>query len=350
MLRKEGKDLSAAVFVQTQEDKTTRVLRQVVTPGAPTYIYGHELGKDFFWAFDPRTPKYIFAIYGLPFAGAAWPVFVDGTRRSFIQANKWKWFPKQRKWMSLPSEVRDEHFLDQCCRDLCQMLKLQQDPPFVRVRLDTRGALEPLTLSTAKNLGVLKRDGVPSLVAAALPLEAPASARRLLKRWLLAPRCEETVHAMRQLLAVFLSVQAISLPALSRVPPVAKVIAYITARTASERLFRDVAECTEGIQSILDEERYGPLWPPLLKIVAADTGSAFTREALQELGQGFWAVPQREDLADVRQVIQRWLHDPSTPDEPGVQCEVSEDADTQRAVDRYFEANENFRGVASQEQ
>ena len=23
-------------------------------------------------------------------------------------------------------QVRDEHFLDQCCRDLCQMLKLQQ--------------------------------------------------------------------------------------------------------------------------------------------------------------------------------------------------------------------------------
>ncbi|CAE7249743.1 MSH1 [Symbiodinium sp. CCMP2592] len=361
-------DLSAAVFVQTQEDKTTRVLRQVVTPGAPTYIYGHELGKDVSAEFSEGRP-YIalrLRIDGLLFAeirpfrrevrfredvtpeavealladreGAAWPVFVDGTRRSFIQANKWKWFPKQRKWMSLPSEVRDEHFLDQCCRDLCQMLKLQQDPPFVRVRLDTRGALEPLTLSTAKNLGVLKRDGVPSLVAAALPLEAPASARRLLKRWLLAPRCEETVHAMRQLLAVFLSSQAISLPALSRVPPVAKVIAYITARTASERLFRDVAESAEGIQSILDEERYGPLWPPVLKIVAADTGSAFTREALQE------------DLADVRQVIQRWLHDPSTPDEPGVQCEVSEDADTQRAVDRYFEANENFRGVASQEQ
>ena len=31
-----------------------RVLRQVVTPGAPTYIYGHELGKDRGFPWIPR--------------------------------------------------------------------------------------------------------------------------------------------------------------------------------------------------------------------------------------------------------------------------------------------------------
>ena len=63
--------------------------------------------------------------------GVAWPIFVDGSRRSFQQArsrkaptciavamyihrkqfvfevNRWKWFPKQRRWMNLPSEAGD---------------------------------------------------------------------------------------------------------------------------------------------------------------------------------------------------------------------------------------------------
>lgn len=61
--------------------------------------------------------------------GVAWPIFVDGSRRSFQQAqscklqllrslwqqfvsqvNKWKWFPKQRRWMNLPSEASDGWF------------------------------------------------------------------------------------------------------------------------------------------------------------------------------------------------------------------------------------------------
>jgi len=362
-------ELSVAVYVQSAENKTTRVLRQVLTPGAPTYLHGHELGKEAIGEFSEGRPYIAMRLRtdGLLFAeirpfrrevrfredvtpeavealladqdGVAWPIFVDGSRRSFQQVNKWKWFPKQRRWMNLPSEVRDDYFLNRCCQELCQTLQLSQDPPFVHVRLNTEGALQPLTLSTAKNLGVLKQDGVPFLVAHALPPEAPASARRLLRRWLLAPRSEESVHAMRQMLQAFISDKAMVLPSLHRVPPVAKVIAYITARTGTERLFRDVTECIWGLRKLLENERYTALWKPLLTMVAFDTG-------LNDL-------PREEflgDLEDVLELLRKWLHDPNEADDALAEGQISTDPDTQRAVERMFESNEAFRGVASQQQ
>ena len=80
-----------------------------------------------------------------------------------------------------------------------------------------------LTLSTAKSLGVLKQDGVPFLVAHALPEEAPAAVRRLLRRWILAPRAEESVRSMRRMLSSFTD-ESLTLPALHRAPPVAKAV------------------------------------------------------------------------------------------------------------------------------
>lgn len=362
-------EVSVAVYVQSAENKTMRVLRQVLTPGAPTYLHGNELGKEAIGEFSEGRPYIAMRLRtdGLLFAeirpfrrevrfredvtpeavealladqdGVAWPIFVDGSRRSFQQVNKWKWFPKQRRWLNLPSEVRDDYFLNRCCQELCQTLQLAQEPPFVHVRLNTAGALQPLTLSTAKNLGVLKQDGVPFLVAHALSPEAPASARRLLRRWLLAPRSQESVHAMRQMLRAFSSDQALVLPSLHRVPPVAKVIAYITARTGSERLFRDVMDCVAGLKTLLEKQRYKDLWNPLLKIVASETG-------LEQLPRDEFLA----DLDDILQLLQKWLHDTSQSDDPLADCHVSEDAETQRAVDRLFESNEAFRGVASQQQ
>eukprot|EP00435_Cladocopium_sp_Y103_P009361 s2268_g2.t1 len=214
-----------------------------------------------------------------------------------------------------------------------------QEPPFVHVRLNTTGALQPLTLSTAKNLGVLKQDGVPFMVAHALPPEAPASTRRLLRRWLLAPRSKESVNAMRQMLRAFSSDQALVLPSLHRVPPVAKVIAYITARTGTERLFRDVMDCVTGLKTLLENQRYEDLWNPLLKIVACETG-------LEDLARDEFVA----DLDDILHLLQKWLHDTSQSDDPLADCHVSEDVETQRAVERLFESNEAFRGVASQRQ
>lgn len=362
-------ELSVAVYVQSAENKTMRVLRQVLTPGAPTYLHGNELGKEAIGEFSEGRPYIAMRLRtdGLLFAeirpfrrevrfredvtpeavealladqdGVAWPIFVDGSRRSFQQVNKWKWFPKQRRWLNLPSEVRDDYFLNRCCQELCQTLQLAQEPPFVHVRLNTAGALQPLTLSTAKNLGVLKQDGVPFLVAHALSPEAPASTRRLLRRWLLAPRSQESVHAMRQMLRAFSSDQALVLPSLHRVPPVAKVIAYITARTGTERLFRDVMDCVMGLKTLLENQRYEDLWNPLLKIVASETG-------LEDLPRDEFLA----DLDDILHLLQKWLHDTSQSDDPLADCHVSEDVETQRAVERIFESNEAFRGVASQQQ
>lgn len=83
---------------------------------------------------------------------------------------------------------------------ICDLLQLPAYPPFQRIRLDARSALQPLSLATSRNLGVLPRSGVPSLVDHMLDDEAPAAARRLVRRWLLAPRDAEAVEAMRQLL------------------------------------------------------------------------------------------------------------------------------------------------------
>lgn len=360
-------ELSVAVYVQSAENKTKRILRQVLTPGAPTYLYGHELGKEQAGDFSEGRPYIAMRLRtnGLLFAeirpfrrevcfredvtpeavealladhdGVAWPVFVDG---STTQVKKWKWFPKERRWMNLPTEVRDDYFLNRCCQDLCQLLQLSQDPPFVHVRLDTDdGALQPLTLSTAKNLGVLHQSGVPLLVAHALPQETPVAARRLMRRWLLAPRSEECVHAMRLMLKAFISNEAMILPSLQRVPPVAKVVAYITAQTANERLFRDIKDCMEGLQTFLQNDRYSALWDPLLSIAAIETG-------LDNLDRQKFL----SEIVRVLALFEMRLQDPSQPDDPAANCSISRDADTQRAVERLFESNEAFRGIASQQQ
>eukprot|EP00435_Cladocopium_sp_Y103_P069309 s237_g33.t1 len=150
-------ELSVAVYVQSAENKTMRVLRQVLTPGAPTYLHGNELGKEAIGEFSEGRPYIAMRLRtdGLLFAeirpfrrevrfredvtpeavealladqdGVAWPIFVDGSRRSFQQVNKWKWFPKQRRWLNLPSEVRDDYFLNRCCQELCQTLQLAQE-------------------------------------------------------------------------------------------------------------------------------------------------------------------------------------------------------------------------------
>ncbi|CAE8620921.1 unnamed protein product [Polarella glacialis] len=367
-------DLSAAVIVQTGQAgqaNQPRVIRQVVTPGAPTYLHAHELkrsrdesGGEFhegrpYVAMRLRTDGLLYAELR-PYRreirfredvtpegvesllaeneGIAWPVFVDGAKGSFKKADKWPWFPKQRKWMGIPQDVRDDQFLEACCRSLCETLRLPQNPPFLQVRLDSNGALQPLSLTTARNLGVLPRDGVPALVSYMVPPEAPAAARRLLRRWLLAPRSEAVVNSMRQLLAVLLSSGSLSLPPLHRVPPVAKVVAFITAQTANERLFRDLHDCCTGIMKILQGKEFAQLLVPLLAIVAEDIGE-----------QSLDSKALAKQLLQVTEVIDDWLHDVDSPDEASAGVNISDDAATQRTVERFFEANEVFRGVASQD-
>lgn len=368
-------ELSVAVVVQTGQPgigKQHRVLRQVVTPGAPTYLYGHELkggmseastefseGRPYI-AMRLRTDGLLYAELR-PFRreirfrenvtpegveallasndGIAGPVFVDGARGSFKQTDRWPWFPKNRKWLGLPTQAQDSQFLDACCQALCDTLQVPVHPEFQRVRLDSGGALQPLSLSTARNLGVLPRDGIPPLVEHMLGKDAPASSKRVLRRWLLAPRSAKVVGEMRKLLRALLDNDALVLPPLQRVPSVAKVVAYVTADAATERLFRDLRSCCEDVRAVLHNERAGTLVEPLLAVVASDLGEVAIDGARLA-----------EDLDAVIELIDATIHDEAIQDEAAVGLPAVGDAATQRVVERFFEANEVFRGVASQAQ
>eukprot|EP00441_Pelagodinium_beii_P044386 CAMPEP_0197632712 /NCGR_PEP_ID=MMETSP1338-20131121/9325_1 /TAXON_ID=43686 ORGANISM="Pelagodinium beii, Strain RCC1491" /NCGR_SAMPLE_ID=MMETSP1338 /ASSEMBLY_ACC=CAM_ASM_000754 /LENGTH=1225 /DNA_ID=CAMNT_0043204279 /DNA_START=145 /DNA_END=3822 /DNA_ORIENTATION=+ len=369
-------DLSVAVIVQVgtkgNAKKVPRLVRQVVSPGAPTYLHGHELkrsGDAAAGEFSEGRPYVAMRLRsdGLLYAeirpfkreirfregvtpegvealleeneGVAWPVLVGGPRRSFLRANQWKWFPKHRKWLPGPSEMSDADFLEACCREVCSSLRLPEDPPFVKVCLDTRDSLQPLSVTTARNLGVLLREGVPSLVSHMLPPDAPAFTKRLCRRWLCAPRSPSIVQAMRELLQCLLSDGSLCLPTLHRLPALAKVLAYISAKSASERLFRDLRECCTGMIQVFSEVQFKAIWPPLLEIVAADVGET-SLDRLTIVGE----------LQSITSLIDEWVHDERISDEAAVGIHVSDDDTTQRSVERFLEANEMFRGVASQKQ
>jgi len=271
--------------------------------------------------------------------GIAWPVFVDGPRGSFRQTGQWPWFPEHRKWLNLPPSLTDSQFLEICSQRLCDELRLAQGPGFQRVCLDSGGALQPLSLASAQNLGVLPRHGVPSLVDHMLPTNAAAATRRLLRRWLLAPRSSTAVSAMRELLRALLVDNRLVLPAFQRVPSLARAFAYITAQTASDRLFRDICSCCQDVQSVLRSPQCSAILSPLLVLVALEIGEDVVR-------------PERltKDLSKVTAHINSHLHDEKLPDEAHPAELASEDRAMQQALRRFLEANELFRGVASQQQ
>ena len=78
---------------------------------------------------------------------------------------------------------------------------------------------------------------------------------------------------------------------------------------------------------------------PLEVIVSTETGQQCQRDEVAH------------EIINVVSLIDQWLQDEgAAPDEAAAGVHVSDDDRTQRAVDRFFEANESFRGVASQEQ
>nr|USW07879.1 DNA mismatch repair protein MSH1 [Crypthecodinium cohnii] len=306
--------LSAAVFVQTGPPGTTnqpRCLRQVVTPGMPTYLHGHELGRSNESNFSEGRPYVALRLGtdGVLFAemrpfrreisfragvtpeaveallldgqGVAEPIFVASCNGAAQEVRKWTWMPKHRKFLNLPDEVSDSQFLDTCCKTLCSMLHQEAHPPFQRIRLESNGALQPLTMVTAANLGVLPRKGVPSLVDVMLDHDASAASRRLIRRWLLAPRGPDSVKALRHLIKTMSEDRTLTLPPLTKGPSVAQAVAYLTARTAKQRLLRDIRLCVQQIHELLSTPRYGQLLPPLLTLTAAEIGGhALERGAL----------------------------------------------------------------------
>lgn len=365
--------LSAAVFVQTGAPGTAkqpRTLRQVVTPGTPTYLYGYELtkakeetefleGKPFVglrlcsdgilyvelrpsrrevYFREGVTPEGVEALLAEN-SGIAEPIFLHGVPGSVAQVRKWNWIPRQHKWLSLPDDLTERQFVDACCRTLCTLLHQPVEPEFHRIRLDSRGAMQPLTLATAANLGVLPRRGVPSLVDHMLDKDAPAASRRFARRWLLAPRSEPQVLAMRKLISAMLSERSLALPPFSNVPSVAKVVAYISARTAAPRLLRDLRKCCQNMLALLSDGRYQSILAPLLLLVAAETGNPQIRHSFLV-----------KELEKVVATVDEWLAGESDHNDPLSDLTVVGGVVTQSALSRFAEANEGFRGVVATSQ
>jgi len=151
-------------------------------------------------------------------------------------------------------------------------------------------------MATAANLGVLPRKGVPSLVDVMLDNDASAASRRLVRRWLLAPRGPESVKALRTLIKTMSEDRTLTLPPLTKGPSVGQAVAYLTARTAKQRLLRDIRHCVQQVHELLSTQRYGSLLPPLLVLTSAEIGGKI--------------LEQGALLADVNRVLElfeAWL-------------------------------------------
>jgi len=175
------------------------------------------------------------------------------------------------------------------------------------------------------------------LVDHMISTDASGATRRLLRRWLLAPRSSGAVSAMRELLHALLAGDRLSLPSFQRVPSVARLSAYIGVQTASERLFRDLRSCCVDARALLGNPRCSGLLGPLLALTELETGEeAMVPEAL---------------LADLGKVVghidAHVLNEASAEEAYAPQGSELQDHVMQHTLSRFLEANELYSGVAS---
>jgi len=98
----------------------------------------------------------------------------------------------------------------------------------------------PLSLETAKQLGLMDDQSIPSLISRLLPPSAPAATRRFLRRFLLTPPPPIVGDAMRELVA-FLHDSRMAMPPLG-VPPVGRLLALLRAGQASADVYGDILQ------------------------------------------------------------------------------------------------------------
>jgi hypothetical protein len=133
----------------------------------------------------------------------------------------------------------------------------------------------PLHLETATQLGLMRDQSIPSLVASLLPDSAPSSCKRFLKRWLLVRPPPDVADAMSTL------IQALKYEnhALPNAPPLTpKVIPLIRARQASASVYRSILFALDAAIQLLDRDNStigsgcSDIRTPLVRILHHDTG------------------------------------------------------------------------------
>lgn len=108
----------------------------------------------------------------------------------------------------------------------------------------------PLTLETAKQLGLMEDRAIPSLVSHLVPDSAPSGTRRFLKRYLLTPPPPAVGIAMSMLVNELMS-QVRSVPSLT-IPPVGKVLSLLRAGQASSQVYQELLTALKSIVTVID--------------------------------------------------------------------------------------------------
>lgn len=109
-----------------------------------------------------------------------------------------------------------------------------------------------LHLETAKQLGLMNDQSIPSLLSYLLPASAPVATRRYLRRYLLSPPEPRVGNAMSHLVSFFMdSETSPSLPPFS-VPALGKVLALLRAGQANAEVFGDLLTALSSTVIILD--------------------------------------------------------------------------------------------------
>lgn len=139
----------------------------------------------------------------------------------------------------------------------------------------------PLTLETAKQLGLMDDRAIPSLVSYLVPDSAPSGTRRFLKRYLLTPPPPTVAHAMGTLVNKLMS-QARSVPSLT-IPPVGKVLSLLRAGQASSQVYQELLTALKSTVAVIDT--FGPdsdIVSSLMTILEYETGMAASATFLQQ--------------------------------------------------------------------
>lgn len=103
---------------------------------------------------------------------------------------------------------------------------------------------KPLHLETAKQLGLMNDQEIPSLVTSLLTTRAPASCKRFLRRWLLTPPPPYVAEAMEVVVKYFQATASQSLP-----PPsyasVGKMVTLLRAQQASAFVYEELLQALD---------------------------------------------------------------------------------------------------------
>ena len=227
------------------------------------------------------------------------------------------------------TEERVRVFAEAVAREI---LCVEDPVAFAReVRVTQPRTQRPLFASTARDVGLLDEELVPSLVPRLLPSRgARAASQRFLKRWLLAPPAEAPATAMRSLLAALLDESCPPLP-LDNAPnlPRQKLVRLLAEKEANALLFRDAFKAAQACRRAVAETPVSISRPLLELLNASEAGGVFSLAG--------------DDLVDASLQLEEAIAAVVTIDE--------EDAvsSSKRLPAAFLERNEGFRGVVQRD-